>query len=427
MPKDLPIRPIFGPSHAVRLRYALSTGQLPELTVPSRVIGVGGMPIWSPRVRKELASSTLDGKAFFIVGDFRFGNRVLNDPAFAPEKRQEKEYLAIEKALINEENDRILFDLCRSEIESLNAELKGQLRLLFWDLSIREAKNRAAGRYQGPGGYRHPVWNLDDVLGQFPGIAIDTREMLEYGEQLCIDNSAHPSLLGWLYIARLLRGDAHVDLAGFIRHFDHSLNRLVDCALAKEPVLITGNSKFTRLLGLSVQMGHFRLPAGWAIRPLSKTLEAEAFGHCLYFPSLSSFMLDETEIPKEVEKIRRIRTKLASKHKKVSIIYYDNWAYESISQRRDYLGKFVSKHPSGLTSNLESATCPEGQAYKISDSFDFDRMLERNATLKPTTIGILEILCRSTSHLSYEQVTEAYNGFVDECYGKGWPASLPLS
>jgi hypothetical protein len=408
---------IFGPSHAVRLRHLFLTGQLPELFLPSRIVGIGGMPIWSPRIRQEMASSNIAQNAFFIVGDFRFGNAVLKYPNFKPNFKQEKEYLAIDKELINEENDTVMFDLCRSEIESLNLEFKGRLRLLFWDISIREFQNRVTGRYQDSGIYRHPVWNLNDILEEFADIAIDTRDMLKYGERLYIDSSAHPSLMGWLYIAKYLRGDRQVDLLESIQTFDNLLKNLLDSVRVKGSVLITGDSKFTRILDLFVQKGHFQLPVDWVIRPLSKAVDAESFDHCLYFPALCTFQMNAAEISEEVEKIRKISAKLASKHKKMSIIYYDNWAYESISKRADYLNKYICKHISGLTSSLEFSTCPKDQSYKISDSLEFEGMIELNNTLIPTTLGFLEIICRSAADMTHEQVVEAYNGFVTECYG----------
>ena len=408
---------IFGPSHAVRLRHALATRQLPPLAIPSRIIGVGGMPIWNPLIRKEIATANPNHEAFFIVGDFRFGNKLLEDPNFNPEAPQEKVYLSIAKELINEENDRILFNLCLATLESLKRQLGGRLRLLFWDLSIREYQNRATGRYQETGAYRHPVWNLDDVLKQFADIAIDTRAFLDVGERLFIDSSAHPSLAGWLYIAKYLRGDAYVDLPTELGNFDCALKKLLAGILAKDTVLITGDSKFVRSLSFFVQNKHFQLPTGWVIRPLAKAIDAEPFQHCLYFPNLCTFEMGEPEIADGIGKVLDVRDRLVSKHKKVSVLHYDNWAYEAISKRKDYLNKYIPKHPNGLTASLELATCPNGQSYKISDSTEFEGMIELNNTLLPTTLGILEILCRSTTDAPHGLVMAAYSRFIDDCHG----------
>ncbi|MDD2724284.1 MAG: hypothetical protein PHH59_09725 [Methylovulum sp.] len=414
-------RLIFGPSHSVRLKHALATRQLPELSVPSRIIGVGGMPIWNPRISKEIAISTsnhevLNHEVFFIVGDFRFGNAVLKDPVFKASGRPEKVYLSIDKELINEENDRMMLDLCQSAIESLTQQLNGKLRLLFWDLSIREYQNRATGRYQDLGTYRHPVWNLHDVLGQFAGVAIDTQDILKVGERLYIDSSAHPSLVGWLYILKLLRRDERVDLIKTIQTFDHLLKRLLDKVFAKETVLITGDSKFARALHFFVQKGHFQLPAAWAISPLSRAIDGAAFDHCLFFPALCTYGLGEAEISEGVENVINIRQKLSVKHKRLSILYYDNWAYESISKRKDFLDKYHSKYTRGLSVNLELVTCPRNQAYKMSDSVDFEGMIELNNFLLPTPLGIFEIFCRSVADLSHEQVMALYSDFVSGCY-----------
>lgn len=409
-------RLIFGPSHIVRLGHALATGQLPKLSVPSRLVGVGGMPIWSPRIGKELAASASGQDAFFIVGDFRFGNAVLKNPAFQPDAQQEKEYLAIDKALINEENDKILFNLCLSALASLKTRLNGRLRLLFWDLSIRECQNRATGRYQESGVYRHPVWNLHDTLAQFADVAIDSRAILDYGERLYIDSSAHPSFIGWLYITQCLRGDTEVDLPDTISTFERALKRLWDKLIVTDSVLITGHSKFTRLVELFIQKQQLQLPPNWVIRPHAKAGDTEAFEHCLYFPALCTYELNEAEIAEGIERVRKFHAGLAAKHKKVSILYYDNWAYEAISKRKDCLNKFVSKHSNGLTASLEQATCPPNQSYKLSDSCKFEGMVELNSTLIPTMLGIVEIFCRSTTALGHDQITAAYSDFLDGCY-----------
>ncbi|MBT9099477.1 hypothetical protein KFZ76_17415 [Methylovulum psychrotolerans] len=416
MSKTTPERLIIGPSHVVRLRHALATRQLPELTRPSRLIGVGGLPIWSPRITKELATATSESEVFVIVGDFRFGNPVLNDPAFTPDYPQPKEYLAIEKDLINETNDQRLFALSLTALDALKQQLNGRLRLLFWDLSIREYQNRSTGRYyQESGDYRHPVWNLDAVLAQFSDIAIDSRVMLSHGEQLFIDSSAHPSLIGWLYINRYLRGATTVDLSAVLQAFDQALTQLLAAVLTKEAVLITGDSKFTRLLALFVSNRQFLLPDNWQILPLSKAYEAQGFDRCLYFPGLCTFELDEAGIAEGIGKVKRISARLTATHKQVSVLYYDNWAYEAISKRSGYQNKFVSRYDSGLTAQLEAVTCPPGQAYKITDSTDFEGMIELNATLLPSVLGIVEILARSTRQISHEQVLAAYQDFLTAC------------
>jgi len=416
MSKSILLRPIVGPSHAVRLRHALATKQFLEFAIPSQIIGVGGMPIWSPRILKEIGLSYQDHDVFFIVGDFRFGNLVLNDPKFSASYPQEKEYLSIDKELINEKNDQILFDLCMTTIKALKLQLQGKLKLLFWDLSIREYENRSTGRYQESGSYRHPVWNLENVLSQFETIAIDSRDVLKVGRQLYIDSSAHPSFIGWIYISQLINGNISVDLSKLINTFGQALQRIFATNLKQDRVIITGNSKFTRVLEAYIQRQQFQLPLNWVIEPLNKAFEADSVDHCLYFPSLFTYEMDAQAIDNGITQVQKFYSRLASKHKKVSVLFYDNWAFESISKRRDYLNKYISKHTEGLTANLENAICPKEQSYRITDSLEFEGMIELNNTLYPTLLGLLEIFYRATTDQNHEEVMLIYNELLAECY-----------
>lgn len=405
--------PVVGPSHCVRFKHAMETAQLPVTQQEFVFIGVGGMPIWSPRVTRELAANGGCAAPFFIVGDFRFGNGILKNTTGELAFPVAREYLAVDKDLINEENDKLLYNLSMKAAGAIVKEIPAA-RLFFWDLTIREFENRSGGRYQVDGVYKHPVWNLDTVLNSFHDVAVDSRDMLSCAERLFIDSSGHPSLLGWIYMLQRVEARSDVDLATLVSKFDRAFDQALRKLFGDRSFVITGDSKFTRILDKFAKLGIFRLPAGCVITSLRNAGNIKNVDTCLYFPPTVTYTLDEAEIAAQAAEVARHRAALEEKFAEVSVLFYDNWAFECVSKRKDYSGMYVSRYESGKTCSLEAQTCPAEQRYQITDSTDFEGLVELNNTLLPTTLGILEILGRAISGCGSEEVRDVYGTMLAE-------------
>lgn len=415
------LKRVIGPSHLVRLRDGIEHNLLPLILGEVRLVGVGSMPIWSPRVFKELKNSSSDEANFYIVSDFRFGNKLLRDESFTPNLLPAVELGGVEKDLISTQNDKSMYDLCIHALDEI-VQLPGDHKLLFWDLSIREYENRANRKYFINGAYSHPVWNLSEVLNKYSNYAIDTNEILKYGNRLYIDSSAHPSFVGWATIYMYLTcSNDHFSIASIIKRFDSALSLCVSNLVGGARVIITGESVFTNNLTKLVSHGVFSLPAGWKIVPISYALEAsEEFSCCLFFPSIVTYNLGIPEINCQTLEVKRIQNLLKMKYDNLHTLFYDNWAFESISKRHDFLGKFSPTSLEGKTTRLESEVCSQGQIFRITTIEDFEPIIELNVTLIPTLKGVLEIIGRSVGgkdrafiHCEYEKLKHQVFNFSE--------------
>ncbi|MFZ2450575.1 MAG: hypothetical protein WAW36_08650 [Methylovulum miyakonense] len=392
----------------VRLKHAIETYQLPAFSNDMEFVGVGAMPIWSPRVCKEINQKGGAGDVFYIVGDFRFGNAILNFDGFRSDVLPDREVGVIERDLINEENDKLMFDLCKFSINRL-IDMPGNHRFLFWDLSIREYENRVNNRYLINNVYRHPVWNLSDVLAEYSEYAVDTSELLKYGRYLYIDSSAHPSFVGWACIFQYIENKKRVSVSNIIDSFDKELPVLLSGLTKNRKVILTGESIFTQNLSALLHQGNFTLPIGWHMSSIDKACQTlDKYDCCLYFPSLVTYKLTSEEIENKTKVIIDTQEKLKCSYKEVQTLFYDNWAYESVSKRKDFFGQFVSKQENGRTDALEAKVCCDENNFRISSIENFEAMLELNVTLIPTLLGLLEIFGRALGHFESEAIYDQY-------------------
>lgn len=166
---------VVGSSHVSWWEHAIETGQIPKPNLDIHFIGIGAMPIWGDFIRSGIADieSQVD-EIFLLLGDFRHGNRILQNENFLQTGNTTGKYLNIAKELISDENDKILLGLIVNYLNELRERFGSRLRILFWSLTYREFQSLESGRYGGRGNYRHPVWNLYELLEQFSDVAIDT-------------------------------------------------------------------------------------------------------------------------------------------------------------------------------------------------------------------------------------------------------------
>jgi len=409
---DIFFNALFGPSHAVRLKHAIRTGQLPDLIDEESIFGVGGMPIWNKRVFREFERPNLG--PFFIVGDFRFGNKVLRQ--LTDERPPSTDFLGIDRNLITPSNDAQMFSISFDAIRRIRHKFP-EGRLLFWDLTLREFEARSAGRYFGADGkYRHPGWNLDAVLAECHDVAADTRDLRDQGRAAFIDSSCHPSIIGWAYIiSHMMRQSAQESILNRVPAFHESFKTLLRSSLFGSPykrVSITGNSKFTRIFKQYLDRGIFCLPSGFRMVSLQEAVaeqEIDPECHCLYFPSVVTHAMDRGRIMDEIRKTRRNVDRLRKINGKLSVLPYDNWAAEIVSNRPEFLGLYVCPFPEGRMDRLEAAWCPPDQNYRIGMSTpDADSFVELNNTYLPTTLGLLEFFLRALEDVTPYDVRKSY-------------------
>lgn len=186
---------IVGPSHVVRWEYFNANGLLPDVRDKVDFFGVAGCPIWHEKIVSNVDLFKTYRKVLFIVGDFRFGNSVvLGDHV--------EDAYGVAKELINIENDKKLFLKSMDALHYLQNSLGDKVQFVFWDLVLRENRNRLSNKYLETGRYLHPVWNYEAVHEAFKGCSADFRPVISSRDLSClyVDNSNHPSVIGFSFL-----------------------------------------------------------------------------------------------------------------------------------------------------------------------------------------------------------------------------------
>lgn len=183
---------VIGPSHVVILEYFIKNKVLPDIRNEIDFVGISGCPIWHDKIISNLDLYVNYKKVIFIVGDFRFGNGVLED---SPKGRT----VGIEKKLINNDNDLKLYQRSMGALSLIRERLEGKVKFVFWDLILRENRNRLNGFYYESGCYKHPIWNYEEIQYKFADCSIDFTDVISLPSLLSfyVDSSNHPSILGY--------------------------------------------------------------------------------------------------------------------------------------------------------------------------------------------------------------------------------------
>lgn len=233
---------IVGPSHIVRWRYLFKNilNQLPRFDT----YAVGGLPIWDP----ELLSFIKDAEhnydeIYVLVGDFRFGNSLFT--------QKDKRHLGIIKHNISNINDTILFEKSLNALDEISKI--PNVKLLFWDLYLREFINKKSGRYIDNGEYSHPLWNYKKIQDRYRDITIPLSELDQLNlEYLYIDSSLHPSILGYNFLFNIFTGETVTCSFLSSMKMKYDIDRKLYCS---SPTVLTGNGIFFRTINLYLSKG----------------------------------------------------------------------------------------------------------------------------------------------------------------------------
>lgn len=204
-----------------------------------------GLPIWDPEFLSFLKSVQHDYEEIYVlVGDFRFGNEIFSTP-------HKKRHLGIKKENINKKNDT---QLLNKSIEALDQIYEiSNVKLIFWDLYVREHINKKAGHYTKNNNYMHPFWNYKLFEERYSQKAIFLSQLDSLNiDLLFVDSSVHPSILGYCFLYNLFTNQSVID--SFLSAL--RLKGEIDKDLYYEtPSTIIGNGSFFRTLQLHITKG----------------------------------------------------------------------------------------------------------------------------------------------------------------------------
>ena len=383
---------VFGPSHCVRLAHASRTKQI-EVPPNYKIDGLGGRPIWDTELNNKISTilqADQNAIIYIIVPDFRFGNTIINDNF----NKSKKHYLTVDKLLIGEKNDKLMLDYCIQHLSQICKIGKERIKLIFWDLKVRELINASKKKYFSCGKYSHPTWNYIDLINQFRDNAINIDALNENNfHNLVIDSSLHPSHFGFNIILEIIEND-HLEQNYFHeieRSYIYHQKKLIENTKLKD-IIITGDSRFTRTLQRYISEKIIYLPENILCLSMKDVLTIKTDKDILFFPDIIAHGQTECELKANISSVLSNVDKIRYLHKSVSVFPYDLWAYESISKRAHYKDRFIAQTSIGITTSIESVLCNKQQR-KISElSDDFESIIELNDTLLPTICGINRIL-----------------------------------
>ncbi|PIF20673.1 hypothetical protein [Candidatus Pantoea floridensis] len=233
---------IIGPSHIVRWEQ-LFNNVLTELPHYDNY-AIGGLPIWDEGLLSFLNEAVKKyDEIYILIGDFRFGNAVLNN--------EKTRSLGIVKENINSVNDSIMLAKCLDSLDVIS-EMKN-VKLIFWDLYIREFTNKKSGRHSEGDEYNHPHWNYAFFEKRYHSKTIVLSELNNLDlDFLFIDSSLHPSIFGYNFLLNLVTNNSVTDSFLSCLRFRCAIDKELNCS---KPTVIIGNGVFFRTIHYYLSKG----------------------------------------------------------------------------------------------------------------------------------------------------------------------------
>lgn len=198
---------LVGPSHVTRWADDIRKNRVPRVEGVT-LWGEAGLALFSQRLKENIERAIARGKdVWLMVPDFRFGIDFFKDHKnFIETGRFVSGYGLMNKSLISEERDKILFENALSILDYYVAQYRSKIKFMFWCLAIREWRNFLAGRYVNSDGvYRHPVWSYHELLDRYMGNVVDVWPITEDFDSYVIDQQGHPSYKAYSFIFNAFR------------------------------------------------------------------------------------------------------------------------------------------------------------------------------------------------------------------------------
>ncbi len=419
---------IVGSSHVSWWEHAIATRQIPEPPHHITFIGRGATPIWGDFIRTGVANieNQVD-QVFLLLGDFRHGNRILSTDKFLRTGDTSGNFLNITKELITDENDKILLELIVKYLQELRNRLGSKLRILFWSLTFREFQSLESGRYGGRENYRHPVWNLSDLVAQFRDVAIDTTPLTALPiHSFYLDASGHPTVKGHAFLYRVLNGLSALDAYQSVcADFKTSSPWLFPANADRYRVNITGDSIAFKAVEKAVRTGYFVMPTGWKVNDLktSKAL-ARRYTHAVYLSGLHFQDEDRQQIKTKIAAEKAIIQKLnLGEH--LTVIFWDQWAREIVSKRPEYFDRYLPKTAEGYVAHIEQLFAPYQVGSLSQIPFDHaNGMVEFGGSFNPTGKGYAALFHAMVTKPLQPSVFTRYKKIADYCLNQLYKGAI---
>jgi hypothetical protein len=404
---------VIGPSHIVRFEHAIKTRLIPDLAVSYKLLGLGGMPIWSPLISDLLQTPKIDEteRIFFLVGDFRFGNSILKDSIY-PKPCSLEGHNGINGNLISDGADHLLYRLSLSFLDKYSAFSHLRARFLFWDLCYRELSNSKQGRYQQDGRYRHPVWNYSDVCKRYPKHGIESSAIVNDGSALFIDNSAHPSVLGHSYLWHQMHGREDFDIDSMLFRLELSVRAQFIRHRCDSPFFFVGDSIFIDYMIRFQESRAMPFPSNLVFLDQLSIPDIPKGSSVVYCPRIIAKGCDSQRLREGIASVRATIAEMKAVHSRVNVVIYDIWAVEATRKNIHFNSHFNHLLYEESTGEVEDLLGLGSEGFRISETSSPSRMLEINHELCPTFYGAVSIILKSLVGIDEAQVEESYDRMI---------------
>lgn len=201
---------LFGASHVTRWSDDIRRGT--HIALPDVYMwGQAGLATFSKALKNNIASHHKSGREIWLlVPDFRFGNNFFKDHEnFNKAELFIDGYSHFDRTLLTTQRDKILYEWGLEILDYYTNEYKTKLKLIFYDLFVREYRNRTSNKYIIEGKYQHPIWNYTDLVDRYKKHTIDISIASKNFDSYLVDQQGHPSpkCMAFIYNA-FLTGDA---------------------------------------------------------------------------------------------------------------------------------------------------------------------------------------------------------------------------
>ena len=373
-------RLVLGPSHIMRWVASVDCNIIPK-PENTDFHGRGGASIWGDFIKNKGKDFSEYDEIIFIVGDFRFGNKVLTDNTLTRNQH------GIGKELISDANDRIMYQKVIEELSILsNSRFKSKIKFIFWDLALREFKNKQSNRYGTSGTYSHPIWNLNEVQSLFVGNTIRMDSDINL-DALFIDGSNHPSFLGYVYLYSLIFG----------KNYNHQVLDIYPSYRLSERKII-GDSTLIKHINIFCEKGI--LDSSYALEEI-KLSQLERYlnnneGDITFVSNVRASSDNVNVFPKRFQRLYDLKVKYGPR---LEILLWESFAQEVIATREKAYAKFVPENPFYKHDTLASIF-DNKNTYPLKKSMCAQSLVELNVGLQPTIKAILWLFMHKSSTLT---------------------------
>lgn len=190
-----------GPSHVLRLRDYITSGFFPVFD-DLILYGFNGVPIWDKNYLTQIENAYKESERIVLmIGDFRFGNKVIPSISNTDETWTSINYFGIDSKYISNKNDLLLHENSCRILDYIIDKYGDKVCFIFWDVFFRECFNNEKNisselnskSDKNSSGYEYLVAKYAENTIRIDELKLNFRNYI-------FDSSAHPTQIGYNFL-----------------------------------------------------------------------------------------------------------------------------------------------------------------------------------------------------------------------------------